>query len=620
VSPQLVGATDTWRPSARRRFWRRLVAMRWFLTALLWVVLLALGYWGFARYYISVGAAHTVSGTLYAAWQLFVLQSGYFLDPIPWQLEVARFLAPLVAALTAVEALAVLLRDQLVRLRLRLLRDHVVVCGLGRSGMLLAAQLHAEGRDVVVVERSDEGSHIESCRDLAIPVVLGDAAEVQTLRRARIGAARAVIAVCGEDGMNAQIAVSAAAAARRGGRRGRPLTCTVHIVDVQLWRLLRDLELGAGPNDPLRLEFFNVFEGGARALLHEYPPMAPPSAPRSRVLIVGLGRLGESIALRAAYLWRTEGDPSGGRPEIMVVDRAAQQRCEGLLARQPHLGQVCDLVPVEIDVTSPAFEHGDLPLEDGRGPLALACVCLDDDARGLSAALVLHRHLRDRGIPLVVRMTRELGLATLVTGDAVTPAAAAGEFADVHAFSLLEETCTPDLVLRGTRERLARALHDAYLRDHTVVGRPAEDAPWALPWTRLPHEIRESNRAEADHVRIGLAAAGYEVGPLEDWAAAPMEFTEDEAETMARLEHERWLAERRAAGWIYGSGPTDRTHKTNPRLVEWEKLAENDRETARTTTRSLPGLLGGVGLQVRWRGGGGGAGGAPASPPPTEGG
>lgn len=622
MSPQLVGATETWRPSARRRLWRRLVAMKWLLTALLWVATVALGYWGFDRYYTSIGAAHTASGTLYKSWQLFVLHSGNILDPVPWQLEAARFLAPLVTALTAFEALAVLLRDQLVRLRLRLLRGHIVVCGLGRKGMLLAAALHAEGRDVVVIECGEEGPHLESCRNLSIPVVAGDATEVQTLRRARVGAARSVIAVCGEDGTNAQIAVSGARAARQSGRRGRPLDCTVHIVDVQLWRLLRHLELSAGSGDPLRLEFFNVFESGARALLHKYPPFAPasapPSAPRSRLLIVGLGRLGESIALRAAYLWRTRGDRSGGRPEIMIVDRAAEQRCEALRARQPHLEQVCDLVPVEIDVTSAAFERGELPFDDGRSPIALACVCLDDDARGLSAALVLHRHTRDRGIPLVVRMTRELGLAALVTGDAVASAAGGGEFADLHTFSLLEETCTPGLVLRGTRERLARALHDAYTRDHTVDGRAAPDAPWALPWSELPHDIRESNRAEADHVRVELAGAGYEVGPLEDWGAPPIELTSDEVETMARLEHERWLGERRAAGWTYASGPGDRTRKTNPRLVEWQELPENDRETNRMTARSLPGLLDEVGLQVRRRGGA--AAGAPAPANPTAGG
>jgi len=597
----MVGATETWRPSGRRRLWRRIVAIKWSLTALLWIVTMALGYWGFDRYYASIGEAHTASGTLYKSWQLFVLHSGNILVSVPWQLEVARFLAPLVAALTAVVALAVLLRDQLVRLRLRLLHDHVVVCGLGRKGMLLAAQLHAEGRDVVTVELHEDFLNVESCRNLSIPVIAGDATEVQMLRRARVATARAVVAVCGKDGTNAQIAVSAAGAARQGGRRGRPLDCAVHIVDVQLWRLLRDLELSAGPGDPLRLEFFNVFESGARALLHKYPPFAPPPAPGSRLLIVGLGRLGENLALRAAYLARARGGPAGGRAEIVVVDRAARQRCEGLLARQPHLAEVCELVPVEIDVTSAAFERGELPFDDGRSPIALACVCLDDDARGLSAALVLRRHTRDRGIPVVVRMTRELGLGALVTDGAVTPAAAGGEFADLHTFNLLEETCTPDLVLHGTRERLARALHDAYVRDHTVGGRSAADAPWALPWSELPHDMRESNRAEADHTRVALTRIGCEVGPLENWGAVPIEFEPDEVEAMARLEHERWLAERRIGGWTCAAGPTDPRRKTNPRLVEWEELPEDDRQTARTTARDLPGLLEGVGLQVRRR-------------------
>jgi len=601
VSPRLVDPTEVWRPSVRRRVLRRLAASKWLLTALLWVIALGLGYWGFHRYFTALGEAHTVSGTFYRSLQLVVLESGGFVDPLAWQLEVARYLAPLVAAFTAIIAALVLLGEQFASLRLRFFANHVVICGLGRKGMLIAGQLHADGHDVVAVDSCAESAHRETCQNLSIPVVTGDAREIRTLRRAQVASARSVIAVCGEDGTNVQIAVSAARLARDPRRNGRPLDCTVHLVDVHLWRLLRHLELRAGVGEPLRLEFFNVFDSGARRLLQEYLQSEQHSAPPGNLLIVGLGHMGESIVGNAAYLWRTRGSPSLSRPKIVVVDRAAQERCDGLLDRQPRLDEVCDLVPIEMDVTSSAFERGRCLFEKGQEPIALACICLDDDARALCAAIALQRHTRPRGIPLWVRVTRELGLAALVLKDGAEAAAVEGEFVNLHTFNLLEETCKPDLVLYGTRERLARILHEGYRRDHTIEGQPAPDAPWAVPWQELPEEIRESNRAQSDHVRLELATAGYEIGPVEDWGATPTPFTEEEVETLARLEHERWLAERHAAGWTYAPGDPDKKHKTNPRLLDWDSLSEPDREASRRMTRRLPELLEEVGLQVRPR-------------------
>ena len=48
-------------------------------------------------------------------------------------------------------------------------------------------------------------------------------------------------------------------------RRGAPLSCLVHVVDPELCGLLRLQELGSHHDAPFRLDFFNVFEGGAPA-------------------------------------------------------------------------------------------------------------------------------------------------------------------------------------------------------------------------------------------------------------------------------------------------------------------------------------------------------------------
>ena len=66
---------------------------------------------------------------------------------------------------------------------------------------------------------------------------------------------------------------------------------------------------------------------------------------------------------------------------------------------------------------------------------------------------------------------------------------------------------------------------------------------------------------------------------------------------MARLEHERWVAERTREGWRLGSDH-DPVAKTTPYLVDWEDLAEAVRDLDRDAVRELPGQLARHGLAV----------------------
>ena len=64
---------------------------------------------------------------------------------------------------------------------------------------------------------------------------------------------------------------------------------------------------------------------------------------------------------------------------------------------------------------------------------------------------------------------------------------------------------------------------------------------------------------------------------------------------LAKLEHDRWEAERRADGWVYG--PTrDAASKRSPYLVPWEELSEDVRDLDRDAVGAIPRLLDDAGL------------------------
>lgn len=576
-------------PNFLGELWER----RWVFLALSAVVSVALGYWGFHRHFDALDESRSFWTLFYLTLQLFVLESGGISGDVPWQLNVARFLAPVVAGSAAVAALLVIFRDQVESLMIGRMAGHVIICGLGEKGSLLVRSLRQRGMSVVAVERDADNDFIEAARLNGARVVFGDARSEDVLRRAGARRARYLIAVCGDDSTNAEIALQA-----RSISASRPrgaLTCSAHIVDPRLCLLLRRQELAESSTLSFRLDFFNVFESGARAFLRELPPVftpAPPGGPH--LLVVGLGHLGESLVVQATRTWRDLDDRDGERLRVTIVDQQAELKTQLLAQRHLELAAACDLIPHQISVDSPEFERAAfLGTADQSPDVGIAYVCVEGDGAALSAALTLHQRLRRLGVPVVVALVRSGGLGGLLE----KPHISAG-FERLHAFGLLDRTLNAELLLGGTYETIARAMHDEYVRQQTKEGQTPETNSSMAAWDDLPDSLKESNRAQAAHIGEKLRAAGATLVPLMAAGAEAFEFSPDEIELLAEMEHDRWVEERRRDGWIHAPGEKDIDRKTTPHMIPWDELSDQVKEWDRVFIRGLPRFLARVGLQI----------------------
>jgi hypothetical protein len=292
-------------------------------------------------------------------------------------------------------------------------------------------------------------------------------------------------------------------------------------------------------------------------------------------------------------LWIGQQATPNHRFRVTIVDWEAHRKVESLCLRYPRLAEICDMRPQSIDVRGPAFQRGDFLFDHlGRCDVTAIYICLDDDSLGLSTALILRQRLRGERVPIVVRTEQDTGLARLMEG--MHP----GDdgFEDLHAFALLDRTCTPDLLLAGTHEILACAVHEGYVGSRDRPDPSAEDAPAAVPWLELPEAYRESSRRYADHIGAKLRAVGCALAQQTDWQEDPLQFSHDEVEIMARMEHERWMEDRLSEGWT--RGVRDDEKKTHPYLIDWEELPDEIKELNRDMVRPLSATLAEVGLEV----------------------
>ncbi len=506
---------------------------RWVLVAFGVLGSLLLGIWGFAL----KSPSDSLIESFYRAIQLFVLEIGDTSPPLPWQLEVARLAAPAMTVTSAVVAAVSLSRDRVDAWRAQRERRHVVVCGLDERGPAPAEPalaLRRAGHHVVAVAADDAGTVTRRLRNARIPVVVGDPADPLTLKRAGVATASHLVVLTPDLELAGRIALSAVDLPVH--RENEPLTIHLEISTPELATLLRAVRMTSHAPASWRLEELDLAGVGARILVDAQPAW-PEHAAAAHVLVVGDTPLAQAVTHEVTRRWRHTGQP---------LDRLTITR---LGSRQ----------------------------RPAATPATAAYVCLDDETQALASALTLVQS--DRDLPVLLRLETAEALGALVHRDSPT----------LRVVSLGRSVLTPEVLLDSTTERIARALHDSYRRSSRAGDRSAAS------WDELPESLRASNRAQADNVATKLAVVGRVLVP--DDGSAPDTFSEEEINLLGELEHERWTAERRAAGWT--PGPRDAHARTTPYLVPWDDLEESVRELDRQFVRSLPDILADAGLILR---------------------
>jgi hypothetical protein len=580
-------------PLRPRPRWRKRLRRQWDEHG--WVVLLAsalvaltLGLIGFSR----SDPAQSFSDSLYRAIQLFFVTAGAGVvdGPTPVALDVARFLALATTAAASVRAVFAIFGQRAARTWVRyLMRDHVIVCGLGRIGLRLANSFRAAGYRVVVVEEDAGHAAVDECRAEVIVVLIGDGEDRSLLWRAGVLKARYLVSACGDDGTNARVAVAAAEVVR--DRRRQRLTCFVHIQEEGLAGLLEEAAFVSADEASCRFQFFNPIQSVPATLLEEFPAFddAPGTGRPPSVVVVGTGQLGSSLVANVARRWLAVAEDAARLP-MVVVDEHAGDDVTGLRSRYPGLDRAVELVVHDVEVGSPEFDRCEfLPGGSDHADVRIY-VAVDDDAWGLHAALSIHRKLRRRDVPVVVLTTERGGLATLAGG------AGAG-LARLQVFDVLDRTCRPEVLVFGTFELLARAIHGDYVHQQREAGQTPETNAALRDWDDLDQASKERNRRQAAHLGVKLDAVGCEIEPWTDWDSEPVVFTKEEVESLAEMEHERWCEERRAEGWVYAAQRDD-AHRRNPYLLPWGELPEGIKDWNRAAARKLPDLVARAGFAV----------------------
>jgi hypothetical protein len=567
------------------RRWSRLLwaSYRGIGPLVLLLVALALGYVGYRSYFGEAGEPRPWYDLFYFDLQLLTFTTRSVSDPsvaLPWSLQIARFMAPLVAGYGAVVGILRLFRDRFDQSRARFSRRHTVVVGATPTGLAFVRSLRADGRKVVLVDEDGSNPIAEACRELGALVVETDARHPESLVQAGLGAADHLVAVSGDDGTNVEVVVNAERISRRVPQ---PLRCLAHIVDPDLWQLLRANELTSDAADSMRIDCFNIYEHGARALLADHPPPARSLDRPCNVLVVGDGPLAARLVVQLLRPPRTA-TPRPRAVQTTLLGPAATSLRARLIAEAPELEDDGRLRAIDAPFTRSGVEGTDT-IED----LAIAYVCVDADKKAVVVAQMLRTSLPST--PIVVSLTASEGIVGLLERRFVAGPPGLHLLAP---FALLERTCHPDALLAGADEGVAEALHRRYCEQELAAGMSPTD-PRMARWSDLSPDRRASCRSQAASIGDMIRLIGCDLIPRR--RSISFSFTESEVARLARCEHGRWKREREAQGWKPGPARDDERRRS-PLLVDWDHLPDEARATTRRMIISLPGLIEEAGYQI----------------------
>jgi len=167
----------------------------------------------------------------------------------------------------------------------------------------------------------------------------------------------------------------------------------------------------------------------------------------------------------------------------------------------------------------------------------------------------------------------------------------------LKAFGLLEHTCRVNLLDDGSHEALARVIHEDYLAREQRKGVTASENPNLVGWDDLSEEIKESNRRQADHIGVKLAALGCGMEPWRIYGKEKFIFKQEEIFKMAKLEHERWCDAKKWEGWKYEED-RDNSQKIHPDMVAWDILTDDEKQKDLAAVKLIPTLLARAGFQI----------------------
>lgn len=540
-------------------------------------IAIVLGCLGYTQYYQAIPLQVSILDILYDTLSLFVFQFNGQPGSVPWPLEIGRWLAPLSLSYTAVKTLIALLGERVDRWKVSWLRNHAVIYGLNERTQNSIKSFLAEGIPVVVVSVEDNNPMAGWVKKQGGYVFQGKALDLTHLDRCGIEKAKYLLGATNTDRLNIEI-LHRGCTMRQNTPHAPRLQAAAEIRNPALATSLYDHAIFTKDYRNFSARVINYLAMNGRFILQNHGPHREIRTLRSKkkplkIMLLGDHDLLSYLVLRFATIGYYGNPPL----RICMAGPGAEQCRNRLVGTNSVITQLLDLQALDIDLSLLNIESSKQLLDDFSPDLIYLC------ASQLESVLVWIQTLKKLSIKVPVICT----CTSILTEHIMIE-----ELRDDSHFTFydMDQKSTHfETIFNARQDQLANKIHDNYVQQQTAQGESSKTNASLVSWDLLPENLKDSNRNQADHLDIKCTL----LTNMEDYSAEDvrLKLTPESVEWLAKMEHDRWFAEKLLSGWRYTEGCKDNDLRLSPSLVPWNELPEIERQKDRDTVEHLPELV-----------------------------
>jgi len=327
-------------------------------------MVISTGLYYFPKEYESTG----VWENLYYTLRLFIFEHDFDRFPEMWPLILIYFLAPLITLSGVGTAVSYVLKIS-PSLRSRFMKDHAIICGMGKTGRLFANALKEKAVSVVGIDRVVDDTLRSWCAGKLSSLINGEFLLAATLRKAGVAKARAVIFASGNDLVNLEGALAAYDEMKT--TTGKPRIIWTQITDEQLAETARFFLRTRGK---VGIRLYDTYRIAAKKMIGTYFHGELRKG-IDEVDILGFGKFGRDLA------------------EVMIRDFSAEEpiniRIVDIMDCRSSVEHLSEDQNFNGKVLFKRMDIRNLPVIYKPGKAYF--ICTDDDLKNLTVAMSLAR-------------------------------------------------------------------------------------------------------------------------------------------------------------------------------------------------------------------------------------
>jgi hypothetical protein len=389
-------------------------------------------------------------------------------------------------------------------------------------------------------------------------------------------------------------------------RPNNNINCYINLPDFGSLNLLSNFPFPDSLTDKLNIKLFNLHKGWARMLWesidlninlikngndidrvkifhYPFPQLVNALDANSflHLVIIGFNDMGSALLEQTLHIAHF----NTNKPTLIsIIDKNFNGKDSIFKAGFPFYTNIedCRVSFIEKDIYSVEFRDQLVDWNKDKDCRLVISVCETNPDISFTIAGLLPQEIFDNKVPVLVYQIEGEGYSLLVENLDYT---GQNRWINLKFYGWVDEHS--DLIT--TRERLAEGIHKEYLKLAQKDGYYDKTKPNFYPWERLPDVYKWSNRYQADSFIIKLSRIGKKI-VQSNLPNDLVKLEKQEIELLARMEHDRWSAERIMNGWQFGS-IRNNDKKIHQDLVPFDELKEETKNYDYNAIAKIPYLL-----------------------------